>query len=217
MKSWQSQVQAFKSAINFSCQQSIDVVVAAAGLGGKPFISPEEKPSSLDDDPPEPPGVTAVFDVNAKGVYFTAKLAQYYFGLQPKTPVAKAPSRDKSLVLISSIAGYLELNEIQYTASKWAVRGIFRGIRSMMEDLGYRTNLIAPWVVSHVFAQCFPFWVMYEGSSASSSVFGTEDPPYWSNKRRSLNFVCALTTQANPKRRKIDWKTYRWTHQCPQN
>lgn len=45
------------------------------------------------------------------------------------------------------MAGYLELDAADYTASKWAVRGLFRSARSRMEDLSYRMNLIAPWVM----------------------------------------------------------------------
>lgn len=144
---WASQVQAFKSAIAFSGSNSIDIVVAAAGLGGANFISPEDKAPTLHDDPPEPRHVGPTLDVNIKGVYFTSKLAQHYFAIPPASSdtIKKAPK--KSLVVISSLAGYLQLNATDYTASKWAVRGLFRSIRSRMEDLGYRVNLIARWVM----------------------------------------------------------------------
>lgn len=144
---WNSQVQAFKSAIKHSGHDGIDIVVAAAGVGGAPFISAEEEPPSLDKDPPQPPRAAPIFDVNAKGVLFTSKLAQHYFGLPRTNGDGESDNFRKSLILISSLAGYLELNFADYTASKWAVRGLFRSIRSKMEDLGYRTNLIAPWVM----------------------------------------------------------------------
>lgn len=143
---WTSQVQAFKSAIAFSRSDSVDIVVAAAGLPGAPFISPKDESPTLDCDPPESRLAGPTFNVNIRGVYFTAKLAQHYFALPSKSLTTKDSLR-KSLVVISSLAGYLELNAADYTASKWAVRGIFRSIRSKMEDLGYRVNLIAPWVM----------------------------------------------------------------------
>ena len=151
MTSWESQVAAFKSAINYGGSGGIDIVCAAAGLGGVPFILPNEEAVSLEKDPPKPPMIDAIYNVNSKGVYLTSKLAQLYFGLKSET------GRDykKILILISSLAGYLELNAAEYTSTKWAVRGIFRSIRSVMEDIGCRTNLIAPWVMDTPMAHDF--------------------------------------------------------------
>ena len=135
---WQSQVNAFKSAITYSGRRSIDVVVAAAGVGGQPFIVRDEEPPSLEKDHPLPRSACLNIDVNAKGVYYTSKLAQHYFALRPSLQTKATPSVRKCLVVIRSLAGYLELNDSDYTASKWAVRGLFRSTRSKMEDLGYR-------------------------------------------------------------------------------
>lgn len=144
---WESQVKAFKAAIGFSKIDSIDVVIAAAGVGGAFFIGEQDEPPSLEKDPPAPSRSAAAFDVNAKGVYYTTKLAQHYFALPNISSKASNQPLRKSLVVISSLAGYLEINNADYTASKWAVRGLFRSARSKMEDLGYRMNLIAPWVM----------------------------------------------------------------------
>lgn len=144
---WQSQVCALKSAIICSNRKTIDIVVAAAGVGGQPFIVGDEEPPSLDKDPPLPRSACLNIDVNAKGVYYTSKLAQHYFALPPSPHAIATPDFRKCLIVISSLAGYLELNDADYTASKWAVRGLFRSTRSKMEDLGYRINLIAPWVM----------------------------------------------------------------------
>ena len=144
---WHSQVKAFKSAIEFSNSKSIDIVVASAGVGGPNFITQDEEAPSLEKDPPPPGNANLLIDVNAKGVYYTSKLAQHYFALPATSPTNKAPNFRKCLVLISSLAGYLEIDAAAYTTSKWAVRGLFRATRSMMEDLGHRVNLIAPWVM----------------------------------------------------------------------
>lgn len=76
---WTSQVSAFKSAIAFTDRTGdhIDVVVAAAGLGGSNFTSQREEPPSMEKDPPPPPLAGPTFDVNAKGAYFTSKLAEH--------------------------------------------------------------------------------------------------------------------------------------------
>ena len=152
MTDWQSQVDAFKSAIGFSSHKSIDFVVAAAGVGGQVFAAEDEEPPSLEKDPLPPTLSGLAFDVNAKGVFYTSKLAQHYFALppsssQPSSHVNATPELRKCLVVISSMAGYLELRAADYTAAKWAVRGMFRSTRSKIEDLGYRINLIAPWVM----------------------------------------------------------------------
>ena len=94
-----------------------------------------------------------MLDVDAKGVLFTSKLAQHYFGLPVADQQAEKDRFRKSSTLISSLAGYMELDSADYTASKWAVRGTFRSIRSKTEDLGYRTNLIAPWVMDTPMSQ----------------------------------------------------------------
>ena len=143
---WTSQTHAFKSAIAFGQRNSIDVVVASAGVSGGRVVADMESPS-LDKDPPLPFASDLAFDVNAKGVYYTCKLAQYYFSLPVASEDVEPLPYRKSLVVISSLAGYLELNNTDYTASKWAVRGMFRAERSRMEDNGYRINLIAPWAM----------------------------------------------------------------------
>ena len=151
MTDWQSQVDAFKSAIGFSTYKTIDFVVAAAGVEGHAFVAQDEEPPSLKKDPPFPRLSGLTLDVNAKGVFYTSKLAQHYFGLppssQPSTQTNTTKEPRKCLVVLSSLAGYLELRAADYTAAKWAVRGLFRSTRSKMEDLGYRINLIAPWVM----------------------------------------------------------------------
>lgn len=142
---WNSQLQAFKSAIAFGGSNNIDIVIAGAGLPGESFISDQEETPSLNRDPPVPKAASPTFAVNAEGVYYTSKLAQHYFAL-PSTSENIARYK-KCLILIGSMAGYLEIVASDYTASKWAVRGLFRSIRSKMEDLGHRVNLIAPWVM----------------------------------------------------------------------
>ena len=146
--SWGSQIKAFKSAIDFSPSHStIDVVVAAAGLKGAPFLLPNEEPASLDKDPPLP-SVDPI-NINLIGLSYTAKLAQHYFGLPTST--SQTP---KSLILICSTGGYMEVPLLAvYNASKWGVRGLFRTIREPLAAKSVRTNLIAPWIMDTPMSQ----------------------------------------------------------------
>ena len=122
------------------------MVLQKAARFGAPFILPNEEPASLDRDPPPPPTAGPVFDVNIKSVYYTSKLAQHYFGLNPtRSPETK---EKKSLIVMGSLLGYIEMPEVvDYPTSKWAVRGFFREMRGPMERSGYRINLIAPWIM----------------------------------------------------------------------
>ena len=65
---WNSQVQAFKSAIAFAGSNSIDIVVAGAGLPGQPFISDQEETPSLNRDPPVPQAAGPTFAVDGRSV-----------------------------------------------------------------------------------------------------------------------------------------------------
>ena len=146
--SWTSQVETFKAAARFSqSKSSLDIVIACAGVPGEGFFADPDGPVSLDIDPPEPKGSTLAFDVNAKGVYYTTRLARHYFGLNLAKGAPEQATFKKALILLSSLSGYLEVNNVDYGGAKWAVRGMFRAMRSKMEDAGYRTNLLAPWVM----------------------------------------------------------------------
>ena len=147
VSNWQSQVRAFKIAIRNSDSNSIDIVIAAAGVGGFEFVTADDEEPSLEHDPFEPLRSAVVFDVNAKGAYYSTKLAQHYFALPKLVSSQTDQAYRKAVILVSSLAGYLEIHSADYSSSKWAVRGLFRASRSKMEDLGHRVNLIAPWVM----------------------------------------------------------------------
>lgn len=146
MTSWTSQVAAFKAAIAFSPSHSaIDIVVAAAGVFGIPFLEPDEAPVSLESDPPAPNMVD--LEVNTIGAYYTAKLAERYFALPPSSTSTLCPD-PKSLIFIASVAAYLDIPIMSsYSASKYAVRGLFRSIRPIFAQRGFRVNLLAPWIM----------------------------------------------------------------------
>lgn len=139
--SWEAQVAAFKAAIFFDPDRVLDIVVANAGLFSEPFIAPDEAPITFDQDPPKPD--TAPWEVNTIGLSFTAKLAQLYFELPSEKPAPKP----KSLILVSSIAAYVDFPVVAaYTSSKYGARGFFKNMRGIFSSRGHRVNLIAPWI-----------------------------------------------------------------------
>ncbi len=154
MTSWSSQVAAFRSAIGYSPSQTLDIVVAAAGLLGSPFILPNSEPATFDQDPQEPPTVGRVMDVNFKGVYFTSRLAMHYFF--PKSSTDGVFRDQNSLIVFGSLASYVEFPPItDYLASKAAVRAFFRASRADLAKKGCRLNLIAPDIMDTPMAKDF--------------------------------------------------------------
>jgi len=141
--SWTSQVAAFKAAIKFSpTHDTIDIVVASAGVFGDPFLAADEPVVTLENDPPAPNLVA--LQVNSIGAFYTAKLSQLYLKMPSSAPSSDPPS----LILIASLAAYFDIPLMSsYTSSKFAVRGLFRSIRPLFADRGIRVNLIAPWIM----------------------------------------------------------------------
>ncbi|KAI9658027.1 MAG: hypothetical protein M1821_002687 [Bathelium mastoideum] len=135
VRSWESQVNAFKTAINRSATKELDVVIPCAGLPGYALPLPEK--ISLEEDPAPPSSNT--FDVTLTAVYYSTLLSLHYFRLPSSKPFRK------QLVFIGSLASYLEIPPMaDYSATKFGVRGLWKTIRREMREMGMRTNLIAP-------------------------------------------------------------------------
>lgn len=119
--SWESIVAAFIHAGAFSANKTLDVAVLCAGLEG-------DKGSLTDQvlAAPEPslnPAATPVaprhlaLNVNLIGLYNCAWLALYYIRLPSNVQTASTFS--KSLILVSSMAGYVDMpTNSDYNASK---------------------------------------------------------------------------------------------------
>jgi NAD(P)-dependent dehydrogenase (short-subunit alcohol dehydrogenase family) len=85
----------------------------------------------------------STMEINLLGVHYTTKLAFHYFRRQ-----ALDASRDRCLILKSSLAGYVDLpGSIQYTSAKFGVRGLMRSLRRTAWEENIRVNLVAPWYV----------------------------------------------------------------------
>lgn len=148
---WQSQVNFFKEATKVSPHGGIDTVVANAGITDT--VSQLEEPANLDAADPPPPNL-AVLDVNLTGVVYTTHLALFYLPRNPGSAPANPkcdPSqthRDRHILLISSIAGLLPIpGQALYSASKHAVVGLYRTLRSSSFVHGVRVSLICPYFI----------------------------------------------------------------------
>jgi NAD(P)-dependent dehydrogenase (short-subunit alcohol dehydrogenase family) len=160
---WQSQVNFFKAAVSFSPTGAIDAVVPNAGIGD-PFAPQSgigfENPHGLDgEDPPAP--WLKVMDINLTGVMYTIHLALFWL---PKNGAASKETErgngslpqprsdgsipDRHILLIGSVASMIPLvGQVQYTASKHAVMGIFRSLRGSSYQHGVRVNMLCPYFV----------------------------------------------------------------------
>ena len=148
---WQSQVQFFKDAVRMSPHGGIDTVIANAGILDREDSI--QKPEALDAAEPPAPRL-AVLDVNLTGVVYTVHLALFYLARNPgsfpsspdSSPVHRP--RDRHLLLVSSMAGILPLpGNTLYSASKHAVVGLFRTLRTSTSVHGIRVNMLCPYFV----------------------------------------------------------------------
>ena len=139
--SWSDQLNLFKEAETYSPTGKISYVVANAGI----IKSDDVFTQDPDSDPQEPDLKT--IDVNIRGTLFTAKLAGHYFIKQNGTTVSPE-QEDTCLILVGSGAAFLDCLRIpQYSASKWAMRGIMHALRRTTFFYGSRVNVISPWYV----------------------------------------------------------------------
>lgn len=134
---WLDQLNLFKTAIASSPSQSLDIVVANAGIAGQDDIFGDTV--GTDGEPVQPD--LKILNVDLIGVMYTAKLALHYLPRQPE-----GPSRDRCLIMTASLAGYLDLpGAPQYNSAKWGVRGLMGCLRRTMPGQAMRVNIIAPW------------------------------------------------------------------------
>ncbi|KAJ5793867.1 hypothetical protein N7457_000466 [Penicillium paradoxum] len=139
---WEDQVNLFKEAVKFSPTGRISIVAANAGLGG---TNDSVWPPELDADEPTKPALR-ILDVNLTGVIYTTKLAIFHFRRQwVAEPAAK---HETSLVIGGSLAGYSDMPHlIEYSTSKFGIRGMMRSLRRTEWRFGTRVNYIAPWFI----------------------------------------------------------------------
>lgn len=135
---YDSQIAAFKSAIEFSGKSELDAVLAFAGVDD---VGPLVDYVAASDDIPAPPSVKAI-DVNVKGTFYTATLALHF--LRSKSPES---AKKKSFLIVASMASYVDdTHNTSYTTSKFGLRGLFRSLRgAAYSQLNLRVNALCPW------------------------------------------------------------------------
>ena len=96
------------------------------------------------EDPDEPD--LKILNINGIGAIFTVKLALHHFHRQ--FSLGKDASNDQVLVLQGSLAGYLDLpGALQYSFTKFGLRGIMRDLRVTEHAHNIRVNFIGPWFI----------------------------------------------------------------------
>ncbi|USW56818.1 Putative AMP-dependent synthetase/ligase, short-chain dehydrogenase/reductase SDR, ANL [Septoria linicola] len=152
--SWESQLALFKTALAFFPGDTIDTLITCAAVPSSPtwFPGPAE-PGKLDEadlnDIPRP--VLACLDVNLIGTMYSVHIATTYCMDDSAAEVSathSGPAIPKSIVLLGSTSGFRPLaGKVDYSVTKWAIRGLFRNIRSVLPQYGIRINMMAPfWV-----------------------------------------------------------------------
>ena len=149
--SWPSQVSLFNAAVKLSPHGGIDTVVANAGIVDSK--NEVENPKDLDAENPPPPNIDCL-NVNLNGVIYTTHLAIFYLqknpGSKPADPKCdpKTLTRDRHILLLGSVAGFLPLpGQCLYGASKHAVIGLYRCLRSSVFVHGIRINMLCPYFI----------------------------------------------------------------------
>jgi NAD(P)-dependent dehydrogenase (short-subunit alcohol dehydrogenase family) len=137
VSSYPSNLSLFETA--YKAHGRIDHAIANAGLGEQGNIFDPEL--TLEGVREEPAKAEKVLDVNLKGVVYFARIAYVY--LRQQDPNAEAAEKvDKSLTMVSSVAGFREDPGLYvYTASKHGVLGLMRSLRRCVPPhLPFRTH-----------------------------------------------------------------------------
>ncbi|MCJ1474574.1 hypothetical protein MMC13_003233 [Lambiella insularis] len=149
--SWPSQVNLFKEAVRLSPHHGIDAVVANAGIADTKLEF--ENPRDLDTESPPPPNIDCL-NVDLIGVLYTCHLSIFWLprnpGSSPASPdVDPAKTlRDRHILLLGSVASLMPLpNQSLYGASKHAVVGLYRCLRSSVFVHGIRINILCPYFI----------------------------------------------------------------------
>ena len=146
--SFDSQVALLREALDFFPRNEVDIYVPGAGILNMPTQVAPEDPAALANLKKPPQDLSAsVINVNLSGVFVgTMLVARYGMGLH-KAPEG-GPKPTKSIVLIASLAGYCGAEgSVEYTTTKFGIRGLLRGFRKQLAGLGVRLNAVSPFYV----------------------------------------------------------------------
>ncbi|GAB7347140.1 hypothetical protein MBLNU459_g3262t2 [Dothideomycetes sp. NU459] len=143
---YQSNLKLFDTAYE-TCGR-IDHAASVAGIGERGNIV--DPALTLESVREEPKDSMVTVDVNFTGPIYFSRIASVYLrqpGLNDKSSTAAA---DKSLTLVSSVAGFTEAPGLfVYSATKHGVYGLMRALRKVLirtSPQAIRTNAICPWM-----------------------------------------------------------------------
>ncbi|KXG45696.1 Short-chain dehydrogenase/reductase SDR [Penicillium griseofulvum] len=154
---WDALITLFETAKAKSPHNSVDVVIANAGISR----SSGDSLWNLDDPngPPTKPNLNIV-RVNMDGTFYTWKLAVHYFRKQEDTP-----DRDRCFIMTGSMVAYIDSpGNWEYTATKYGLRGFMKTVRRSSWEQGIRINYVAPcWIKSAIRTKEYEAWLIERG------------------------------------------------------
>ncbi|KPM42344.1 hypothetical protein AK830_g4203 [Neonectria ditissima] len=157
IRDWDQQKAMFETARSRSPNNSVDVVIANAGISR----SSGDSLWNLDDPDGEPtkPNLNIV-KVNLEGTLYTWKLAVHYFRKQPDTE-----ERDRCFIITGSMVAWIDSpGNWEYTATKYGLRGFMRTARRSSFEQGIRINYVAPcWIKSAIRTAEYEKWLLDRG------------------------------------------------------
>ena len=185
----------FRSA--YGAHGQVDHAVSCAGVleRGKYFDNPNMTIESIQDDP----GDASVLDINLTGSLNFARIASVFLR-QTSTDPASSPSKDKTITLLSSIAGIRDSpGQPLYQTSKVAILGLVRGMRHV--DLSFsvgnghssniRVNAICPGMTQSAMTEhLIPRFQAAEKHSAEGSARG-----YWQTSEQVAQLTAYLMVE----------------------
>ncbi|KAF7553303.1 hypothetical protein G7Z17_g3693 [Cylindrodendrum hubeiense] len=157
IRDWDQQKAMFETAKSKSPNNSVDIVIANAGISR----SSGDSLWNLDDPNQEPtkPNLNIV-KVNLEGTLYTWKLAVHYFRKQPDNE-----ERDRCFIITGSMVAWIDSpGNWEYTATKYGLRGFMRTARRSSFEQGIRINYVAPcWIKSAIRTAEYEKWLLDRG------------------------------------------------------
>lgn len=136
VSNWADVVRFFQST--YDKFGPIDAVISNAGINiAEPFddLSAGTTTNTSDLEAPD----LSVLQVNMIGTWYVTKCAIHFFD--------KHPEISSQLVLFGSVASFFDTPPLYtYCASKAAVLGLMRALRSQLPKRNITVNMIAPWM-----------------------------------------------------------------------
>ncbi|KAJ0149856.1 Uncharacterized protein HZ326_7640 [Fusarium oxysporum f. sp. albedinis] len=157
IRDWDQQKAMFEKAKTQSPSNSVDIVIANAGISR----SSGDSLWNLDDPNGEPtkPDLNIV-RVNIDGTFYTWKLAVHYFRKQPVSD-----ERDRCFIITGSMVAWIDSpGNWEYTGTKYALRGFMRTVRRSSHEQSIRINYVAPcWIKSAIRTAEYEKWLVDRG------------------------------------------------------